>query len=285
MTSKKLFAGRKIVIATMHKKERAIAPLLEQQLGVTTVIAGGLNTDKFGTFSGEIKRAGNQLEAARKKAYAAMELTNTDLAIASEGSFGAHPSIPFIQSNLELILFIDKKNGLEIRGHHRTSETNMDGGYVTSVDEAVNFATKHNFPEYGIILKLGEKSKFGIYKNISTLDELSYRARKMLSRPFIKKIFIETDMRAHKNPMRMKAIEEATIDLLKNIQSVCPECETPGFVAVDFEKGLRCSLCKIPTDLPVHDIYHCEKCSFSTKKRVTKYGDLADPKYCGYCNP
>ncbi len=285
MTSKKLFAGRKIVIATMHKKDRVIAPLLEEQLGVTAVIADNLNTDKFGTFSGEIKRAGNQLEVAKKKAYAAMKLTNTDMAIASEGSFGAHPSIPFIQSNLELVLFIDKKNMLEIRGHHRTSETNMDGAYVTSVDEAVNFAIKHNFPEFGIILKSGKKSKFEIYKNISTLDELSYRAKKMLSRPFVKKIFIETDMRAHKNPIRMKAIEKATIDLLKNIQSVCPECKTPGFVAVDFEKGLPCSLCKIPTDLPIYDIYHCEKCGFSTQKPVTKYGDLADPKYCGHCNP
>lgn len=285
MTSEKLFAGRKIVIATMHKKERVIAPLLEQQLGVTAILADGLNTDKFGTFTREIKRTGNQLEAARKKAYAAMELTNTDLAIASEGSFGPHPFNPFIQSNLELILFIDKKHGLEIRGHHRTSETNMDGEYVTSVTEATDFAIKHGFPENGVILRVREKSNFGIHKDISTIEELSHRAQKMLSRPFVKKIFIESDMRAHKNPIRMNAIEKATLDLIENIHSHCPECQSPGFVAVDFEKGLQCSLCKIPTDLPIHDIYRCEKCNFSTKKRVTKYGDLADPKYCGYCNP
>ncbi|MBZ1348750.1 MAG: hypothetical protein KY053_00720 [Candidatus Liptonbacteria bacterium] len=285
MTNKKLFAGRKIVIATMHKKEHVIAPLLEQQLGVTTVVADGLNTDKFGTFTREIKRIDDQLETARKKAYAAMELTKTDLAIASEGSFSPHPSVPFIQSSLELVLFIDKKHGLEIKGHHRASETNMNGEYATNIAEVINFATKHNFPETGIILRFGENIRFGIYKNILTLEELSYQAKKMFSYPFVKKIFIETDMRAHKNPIRMKAIEKATIDLLKNIQSVCPECKTPGFVAVDFEKGLPCSLCKIPTDLPIYDIYHCEKCGFSTQKPVTKYGDLADPKYCGHCNP
>ncbi len=285
MTRKKLFAGRKIVIATMHKKERVIAPLLEQQLGVTAIIADGLNTDKFGTFTREIKRTGSQLEVARKKAYAAMELTNTDLAIASEGSFGSHPSMPFIQSNLELVLFVDKKHGLEIRGHHRTSETNMDGEYVTNIAEVVDFAIKHGFPENGIILRMSENGRFGIHKNISTIEKLSNKAQKMLSRPFIKKIFIETDMRAHKNPVRMKAIEKATLDLIENINSHCPECESPGFVVVDFEKGLQCSLCKIPTDLPIYDIYRCEKCNFSNKKRVTKYGDLADPKYCGYCNP
>ncbi len=285
----KKFVGRKLVIATMHKKECVIAPLLEQQLGVNIIIPSGFNTDKFGTFSGEIKRAGNQLETARKKAYAAMELTNTDLAIASEGSFGAHPSTPFIQSNLELILFVDKKNGLEIRGHHRTSETNIDGEYVTSVVEAVNFATKHNFPEYGVVLKFGENSRFGIYKgiykNISTLEELSCQVKKMLSRPFTKKIFIETDMRAHKNPIRMKAIKQATTDLLKNIKSVCPRCETPGFVITDLKKGLACRLCSSPTDLPKYEIYTCSKCKNSQKKLVTQYGKSADPKYCDYCNP
>ncbi len=281
----KKFAGRKIIIATMHKKEQVITPLFEQRLGVTIVIPSAFNTDKFGIFAREIKKTDNQLEAAIKKAYAAMELTHTDLAIASEGSFGAHPAIPFIQSNLELILFIDKKNELEIRGHHRTSETNMDGEYVTSADKAVNFAIKYNFPDAGIILKFGEKSKFRIYKNISTLEECTYRTKKMLSRPFTKKIFIETDMRAHKNPIRMKAIEQATIDLLKNIESVCPECETPGFIITDIKKGLACSLCSLPTDLPIHELYTCSKYKYSQNKLITKHNKLADPMYYGYCNP
>ncbi len=274
-----------MVIATMHGKEQVIAPLLEKHLGVEIVIPKDFNSDKFGTFTGEIKRAGNQLEAARAKLHAAMEIEGLDLGVASEGSFGAHPSIPFVQSNLELLLFVDKKNGYEIRGHHRTSEMNMNGKYVSSVEEALFFAEKHDFPSHGLILKFNEKGHFKIYKDVLTIEDLSNRVKKMLSVPFVKRIFLETDMRAHKNPVRMKAIEQATIDLLKNIQSVCPECTAPGFIAVDFEKGLPCSLCKTPTDLPVYDLYRCEKCHFFNKKEVTKYGKLADPRYCGYCNP
>ena len=285
MAEKRLFANRKIVIATMHEKERVIAPILEQSLGVNTIIPSNFNTDKFGTFTREIKRIGNQLEVARKKAYGAMELTKTNIAVASEGSFGEHPSIPFVQSNLELILFIDKENGYEIRGHYRTSKANIDGIYASSVSEVLEFAKEKNFPKHGLILRRTENGRFGIYKNIYTIEELKNQAQKMLSWSLTRKVFIETDMRAHRNPTRMRAIEKATENLLKNIHSYCPECDSPGFSVIKSQKGLLCSLCKLPTDLPTYDIYHCEKCNFSLQKRITEHGDFADPKYCNHCNP
>jgi hypothetical protein len=269
----------------MHEKERVIAPLLERHLGVEIVVPAHFDSDKFGTFTREIKRAGNQLEAARAKAHAAMTSEKVDLGVSSEGSFGAHPSIPFVQSNLELVLFVDKKNGREIRGHHRTQETNMDGQYAQTVEEALDFAKKIGFPEHGIIVRKSENGCFGIHKNIRTEKALIETASKMLSEFFTKRIFVETDMRAHRNPIRMKAIEKATEDLVKNIFSLCPRCQAPGFVVIDFEKGLKCSLCGIPTDLPLNDIYHCDVCNHKEKKAVAKYGKSADPQYCGYCNP
>lgn len=285
MRNRSLFKGRKLVIATMHEKERVIAPLLEKHLGVEVVIPKQFDSDRFGTFTRDIERAGNQLEAARAKVHAAMALARTDLGVSSEGSFGAHPSIPFIQSNLELLLFMDRKNGYEIRGHHRTLETNIDGQYVANVEEALDFARKIGFPEHGVIVRKSENGRFGIHKNIQTEEALTETVNKMLAGLFTKRVFIETDMRAHRNPTRMKAIEQATEDLIKNIASLCPECRAPGFVVIDFEKGLECSLCKMPTDLPLNDLYKCSQCSHEEKKRVTKYGDSADPQYCGYCNP
>ena len=280
-----IFRGRKIVIATMHGKEQVIAPLLEKHLGVEIVVPKNFNSDKFGTFTRDIKRDGNQLEAARAKVYDAMKMEGVDLGISSEGSFGAHPSIPFIQSNLELLLFVDIKNGFEIRGHHRTSEINMDGEYVSNVGEALDFAKKIGFPETGIIVRKSENGSIGIYKNIDTHEDLIEKVTKILSWPFTKKVFLETDMRAHKNPTRMVAIKNATEDLLKNISSVCPKCSAPGFIVVNFEKGLKCSLCGMPTELPTEDIYQCSKCKYEERKLVTKYGKNADPQHCGYCNP
>ena len=40
----------KVVIATKHKKEEVIAPILEKELGVICVTPIGLDTDKLGTF-------------------------------------------------------------------------------------------------------------------------------------------------------------------------------------------------------------------------------------------
>jgi len=281
----RIFKGRKIVIATMHGKERVIAPLIEKHLGVEIVVPKQFNSDKFGTFTRDIKRAGDQLEAARTKLLAAMEIENIDLGISSEGSFGSHPSIPFIQSNLELLLFIDKKNGFEIRGHYRTSETNMDGRYVSTMEEALDFAKKIGFPEHGVIVRKSKKRHYGIHKNILTEEDLIKTVKKLLNGFFIKKIFIESDMRAHRNPVRMKAIAKATENLIQNIKSLCPRCSTPGFVVIDFEKGLKCSSCGLPTDLPVNDLYKCSVCNYEEKRPVTKHNKVADPRYCGYCNP
>ena len=43
-----------------------------------------------------------------------MKLTNGDLRIVSEGSFGSHPSIYFTHAADEFLIFIETKNNLEI---------------------------------------------------------------------------------------------------------------------------------------------------------------------------
>lgn len=62
------------VIATMHAKERAIAPVLLRKLELAATVAPGFDTDRFGTFSREIERVGSQLDAARAKIAAAFEV-------------------------------------------------------------------------------------------------------------------------------------------------------------------------------------------------------------------
>jgi hypothetical protein len=71
MTKHSLFCDRVGVLATMHQKERVIAPLLERELGIKVVVPQNFDTDAFGTFTREIKRPGDQLQAARLKAQKA----------------------------------------------------------------------------------------------------------------------------------------------------------------------------------------------------------------------
>ena len=109
-----MFKGRKLLIATKHDKEKVIAPILEKELGVTCFVAENFDTDVLGTFTGEVERKDDPITTARNKCLMAMELNNCDLAIASEGSFGPHPAIFFVHADDEMLLFIDKKNDLEI---------------------------------------------------------------------------------------------------------------------------------------------------------------------------
>ena len=141
------------VLATMHGKERVIAPLLERDLGLRVELALGLNTDRFGTFSREIERKGSQLDAARAKIAAAFEnAPYARVGIASEGSFGPHPHIPFLALDRELILLIDRKTGLELMGHDASPETNFDHTIVSNVDSAMKFAERAKFPDHGLIV-------------------------------------------------------------------------------------------------------------------------------------
>ena len=66
-------AGARTVIATMHGKERVIAPLLAEALGLDCLVPSAFDTDRFGTFTREIARTGSQLDAARAKIAAAFE--------------------------------------------------------------------------------------------------------------------------------------------------------------------------------------------------------------------
>ncbi|MBY0537890.1 hypothetical protein K2P47_00650 [Patescibacteria group bacterium] len=276
--------NRPCVLATMHNKDRVISPLLLRELGITATVPVNFNTDQFGTFTREIKRAGNQLEAARNKALAAMELIGVDLGIASEGSFGAHPAMPFISSNLEIVVLIDKRNDLEIIGHYRSSDVCVHGQAVKTPEEAKNIACSWGFPDQGVIVRLSEKNNRHIYKDIKTLDELDAVSTRLLSKWFVKSIFIETDMRAHRCPKRMESIRMATLDLIKNCKSTCPKCAAPGFVITDTVKGLLCSHCNLPTDLVKETIYSCQKCNYKENKPAidTTY---AEPGDCEWCNP
>ncbi len=279
-----IFNGRTAVLATMHGKEKVIAPILESELGIKIILPPNFDSDQFGTFTRDKARTGNQLEAARLKAHAAMKLAGVDIGIANEGSFGADPSMPFLQSNLELVLLIDAKNNFEIRGHHRSAETNMAGQYVSSVEEALEFAKRIGFSEHAVVVRKSEKDNSSIHKGIQSEDELRKYTQKLLGGFFQTKMYIETDMRAHMNPTRMEKIARATEDLVKNIGSTCPNCGMPGFVIVDVKKGLICSLCKSHTDSPAAYIRKCQKCG---TERIIPREDkqYEDPALCNWCNP
>lgn len=277
------FEGRTLVIASMHQKEQVIQPLFEASLKVKVVVADGLNTDLLGTFSGEIARIADPLTTARKKCELAMELTGVDLAIASEGSFGPHPSAFFLPANEEWLLLIDRKHQLEIHSRHLSTATNFGGQEFSSWKELETFAGKVGFPSHGLILRSSKDNLEGLLKGITNLGELRKAGTMLLETQGSG--YIETDMRAMFNPSRMEVIQETAQLLLEKLNSCCPSCQRPGFAVMATEPGLPCSLCGTPSSAALAHLLVCSHCGKEEKIFFPHGKKIEDPQYCLICNP
>lgn len=278
-----LFTGRKLVIATKHQKEKVIAPVLETAFKVSCFTPEHIDTDIFGTFTGEVERLSDPLVTARKKCYMAMEITGCEMAVASEGSFGSHPEIFFANADDEILVFIDKKNDLEIVARELTINTNFSEQQINSYEQLVEFAKQADFPSHALILKKSKEEKTDIIKGISTWDMLK-DSFQLLNQKY-KVVYAETDMRAMNNPLRMKAIENAANKLVEKINSCCVNCHTPGFDISEVERGLPCCVCGNGTKSIKSYIYTCVKCSFKEIKLYPLKKTEEDPRYCDFCNP
>jgi hypothetical protein len=279
----RLFSGRTAVIATMHGKEKVIAPILERALGVTCITPSGFDTDTFGTFSGEIARKDSPMQTLRAKALAALAHSGETMAVASEDSFGPHPSYVFVPGNEEMVLLMDLRNNIEIRGWYLTERTNYSQKKINELNDLEEFKKEIGYPAHGIILKTEDAVPTKkVWKDISTAMELTELVCSLLEKGST--VSAETDMRAMQNPTRMNAIEKAVVDLVKNCKSHCPECNAPGFVIVAAIPGLRCQQCNFPTESTKAFVHNCKKCHY-TVERVKKGVDYEEPMFCGFCNP
>ncbi|MEW6497478.1 MAG: DUF6671 family protein [Cyanobacteriota bacterium] len=286
MSDRFSFHNRVGVLATMHHKEKVMAPILEEELGIKVVVPQDFNTDAFGTFTRETKRTGDQLEAARLKAKAALALTNETLALASEGTFAPHPAIPYLACDREIVVLIDTINNLEIFGQEVSTDTNFHHKTIQTLEEAFEFAKKVGFPQHGlVVMEPSSESKQEIIKGIITEKQLIEAVELVLNHSPNGKAHIETDMRALYNPTRMKIIEKATRDLIRKLKQACPQCSCPGFEVTERKSGLPCELCGWFTPMTLVAVYHCKKCNFSQEVLFPDGIEKADPAQCEYCNP
>lgn len=278
-----MFEGRQLLIVTKHEKEKVIRPIFEQELGVQCMVNHSLDTDLLGTFSGEVERKNDVLTTLREKCQLAMEQSPCDLIIASEGSFGPHPTIFFAHCDDELMMLKDVKNDLEIVVREISTSTNFNASLVHNEIELMEFATKAEFPKHGLILRPDEKNYTIIYKGITDVKNLKEHFEQLHSK--FGKAYVETDMRANFNPTRMSVIEKVAHKLAKVIQSSCPNCQTPGFDVQQVKSGLPCEWCSSPTRSTLSFMYQCKKCNFANEVFYPHKKKVEDPMYCDYCNP
>jgi hypothetical protein len=270
-------------LASMHKKETALKEQFKKFLGCE-VVPVPINTDLFGTFTGEIERTLTPHKTAKEKCYKGLEIQKGALGISSEGSFTPHPYCPFITANIEILFFTDRNLNFELTLTKLSTETNHSAQLIKTTQELLNFANKALFPSHALILRPEKANDSNlIFKGIQDPQELQDMFQICIQNSKEASVYVETDMRAHMNPTRMKIIEELSYEMADRLRSSCPSCQIPGWGVVQKVSGLPCKACYIPTDLIKSEVYGCCSCTYEELKEAER--DLADPSFCPSCNP
>ena len=252
-----MYSGITAVLTTQHEKERVITPTFKSVLNINVALHIA-DTDQLGTFSGTVPRLGTMQETVLAKARLGMTALSNSFGLASEGAFGPHPSMPWLPCDQEMMVFVDDTQGFYLIETLCSLDTNYLQEAINKHDPVAydNFCRRVGYPEHGITTK---------------------EAADM--------IILSTDMRAHKNPRRMRVIQQLAEKLANRLKECCPSCQLPGFGLVDYQRGLLCELCAYPTDLVVHEILGCVRCSYTKTRSRSDQKAFADSANCALCNP
>jgi len=280
------YAGRNAVLATMHGKEEAIAPALLSGIGLRVVPASGLDTDQLGTFSGEIARVGAMGEVAVRKARLGMIAAGLPLGLASEGTFGPHPLIPFLRCGMEVLVFIDDERGITVSESLVTEATNHGHFVVAPGEVPESFLGRIGFPSHALIIRpnVGEPSP-ALAKGVVDLGHLVRAIKEAAAASSDGRAMLETDMRAHLNPTRMKSLAMLAERLAERLAMLCPLCSTPGLGLTGTRAGLRCKECGAATEMIAVEIFGCVACHHREERGRHDGLMHAEPVNCPACNP
>ncbi len=277
------YTGGRIGLATIHAKERAIAPPFRRLMDANVVVAPGLDTDKLGTFSGEVPRPDALVETSLLKAELVFRTMDVDCAVASEGSYGPIDRLPLNPGGLEIMAFVDRKRGIRMVETLTTHRTNWRLMSFEAGDPAVPQAVKSlGFPEYGVFVICSSAGDHPI-KDLKTLDDVVAAVNQEARRSDDGKALIVADMRAHRNPTRMKVLRALAWKLAKRLATLCPKCSAPGFGHLHSPRGLPCENCGEPTHWIDFEVDGCACCGHAVA-RTRKDGRRTAPRFsCAAC--
>ena len=280
------YAGRRAVLATMHRKEEAIAPTMLSTLGLIIAPTAGLDTDQLGTFTGEIPRDGTMLEVAVRKARLGMSAAGVPLGLASEGSFGPHPAVPFIPGGMELLVLVDDERGIVVSESLIADATNFDHLIVSPGDVLEPFLERIGFPSHALIVRPNASPEISaLAKGITDCNNLESAIGGAAAASADGRARLETDMRAHVNPTRMKSLATLADRLARRLATSCPGCGAPGFGRTGTRGGLLCETCGAPTEMIAAELFGCSACDYVEERPRFDGLQRAPTQHCPECNP
>jgi len=275
------YRGAKVVLPTLHSKGVLAQEAFKEQPGMF-VEELNIDTDQFGTFSGDIERKLSPKESAIAKAKLGLAQSDYKYALASEGSIGADPTVPFIDSDVECVVFIDSVNDLMISHAYQSFDITAHTHEYTQGEDLEKFLIKADFPHHQLIVKSLDSGVAALAKGISSMSELRNILDQATSQG-LKKIVIESDLRAHASPSRAENIKKAFEELAIRISSLCPDCDSPGWGITSSVRGLPCTDCGEESDAVRAFVYSCISCTFTVEG--DPLATSIDPSRCSWCNP
>jgi len=277
------YSGETVFFATKHGKEELIAPLF-RKLAMSCVQVD-IDTDQFGTFAGEVERKDSALETLRKKIKAAAAITpHGRLFLASEGSFGPDPFLPFFQADLESLLLWDRELKGEIYAEHLCRSPRHAEMIISADDDTEEFLARVDLPNHAVIVR-PEGLFSPIFKGLHHRDEITRAVRACAPHSTTGKVMIATDLRANHNKTRRDAILKAADALNTQLCSQCPACTVPGFGISRGIPGLPCESCGEPSTASIAVLWECRPCNY-TEERPRPDGRMTiGVEECPLCNP
>lgn len=272
----------KILLATKHKKELVIEPAIKSHLEAEICVADGFDTDQYGTFDGVIKRVDGPRETVVKKAQDASIKYGFPYAIASEGSFGPHPAMPFIAGDVEHLVLYDAELDVSICETIVSGATNYSHLDIKDGDDISTYLKRVNFGSHALNIR-ALKDDILLAKGIKDIDILQSSLKREFK--YHHELRLETDMRAMNNPMRMQVIQSVAVRLAKRLATHCPSCNCYGYGEMKLTGSLPCSVCGGESTIHSNREITCIFCSFKSNLHRDDGMQSADPKYCLLCNP
>jgi hypothetical protein len=255
-------------------------------LGVEVFVPDRIDTDVLGTFSGDVARPGSMLDTAVAKARLGMALEGCALGLASEGSYGAHPRVPFLRGGLEIMVLVDQERDLVVHEEWVVDRPHADHLRVLPGDDIVEFAEGVDFPAHGLLVRPAAppRTSRGAV-SVRDLDDLVAEIARAAGDSRDGHAVVFTDMRADRNPGRMANLVRLAHRLARRVRTPCPACRGPGFGPVRRPAGLPCRQCGTPSTMLAGEVWGCVTCPHEEMRGRVDGRREADPGACTFCNP
>jgi len=226
-----------------------VAPSFADELGAHVVAPAGIDTDQFGTFTGEVTRTLAPLAAATAKARLAIQVTGVPYGLASEASYDTW--FGMLAMHEEILMFVDDILGIQAVEGINTLGAPGPPRPVDVADKAVGAAKSFGFPRQGAAVKASVDDRVPVFgKGITDTGTLVEVVGAALAAADDNRAWVEPDLRAHHNPSRRDVLIALARRLARRVATPpAPNVDVPDTAKSRSATGCHAGSAPVPPPL------------------------------------